>query len=158
MIQKTWIGIALLLSVALWAQAKKKKKSCVRFIRGTYSSTHSPKRIIGTIYELDVETACVGLKIDSVWFGFAPVPCDVLQLNTRNKVDSCKARTTYRVRANKDLYKNFPGKFDSLTALRQFKPPFPFTGEAVIFYKVDGKRYYCVAKGLTEKAAKPYRE
>jgi hypothetical protein len=159
MIKKMLVAVCLLCLLTIIVCAGKKKKSkCLSFVSGTYTITNGPTRIIGTIFELDVKTTCSHILIDSMWFGNTPVPCDVINLSTKNKVDSCAANVIYRVRGNKDLYKNFASKFDSTAAYNLFKAPFAFKGEAVIFYKVNGVRYYLVGSGLTNKAPKPYRK
>lgn len=155
---KTWVvAIGLLTFSVGLASAGKKKNKCLQLISGTYSETNGPTRKIGTIYEFDIKTVCGNIKIDSVWFGSTPVPCDVIQLNTRSKVDSCLTPSLYRIRANKDLYKHFTRQYDSTTIYKNFVAPMPFQGEAIIFYIINGQRKYYVAKGLTAKAAKPYR-
>ena len=82
------------------------------------------------------------MQIDSVWFGYTPVPCDLLESKTNQKIELAQEKGVYIVRANKNLYQNFHAQYDSTIASKHFHAPLTFKGDAIIMYKVKGRRYY----------------
>ena len=115
-------------------------------------------RIVGDVYEFVVMPLVDNIEIDSVWFGYTPVPVEiysnVTKVITNEIIDKNKS---YTIKANKDLYKNFYKNIDSSAAFKNFIPPFKFDAKAIIFYKKDNKRYYFKINEIENKGEKPYR-
>ncbi len=137
---------------------KKKTKDAIKFVSGVYSTNDSSIRKVGDVYVLMVKTLAENVVFDSVWFGATPVPCDLLDAKTNHKIGSSGLKGTYIVRANKNLYANFHTDIDSTTAYKNFNAPFPFKGDAVIMYKVNGVRYYKVVSKVMKVTAKGMRK
>jgi hypothetical protein len=146
------------LLVSFTSFAAKKKTAYVAYVSGTFSMNESSIRKVGNVYELIINTLTENVLLDSVWFGATPVPCDLLETKTRHKIEKASEKGTYIVRANRNLYENFPGQTDSTQAYKNFKPPFRFKGDAVIMYKVKGKRYYTIAYQVKQVRPKGTRE
>jgi hypothetical protein len=142
--------------------AAKKRKTVSREIvtcqSATYSFVHNNIRTVGNIYELNITVNANDVTIDSVWFGATPVPCDIYETRTLQRVASPVLHGKYLIKANKDLYANFYRNIDSTFAYNHFVPPFPFKGELVIMYSYKGKRYYKTIKNVEERAQKRMRE
>jgi hypothetical protein len=149
--------VMALLSLGLMSFIKR-KKNCIKVIQSSVIDMRNTPRQIGMVYEFDVQLKCNAIVFDSVWFGNTPVPCDAVDLLASVKVDTCYPGKTYRIRANKELYQNFPGRYDSSLHAKQFKPPFAFRGVAVVFYRYKGKRSYLVINKAEEKTTKPMRQ
>ncbi|MBP6455368.1 MAG: hypothetical protein KA275_01460 [Chitinophagaceae bacterium] len=115
-------------------------------------------RIVGDVYEFVVMPLVDNIEIDSVWFGYTPVPVEiysnVTKVITNEIIDKNKS---YTIKANKDLYKNFYKNIDSSAAFKNFIPPFKFDAKAIIFYKKDNKRYHFKINEIENKGEKPYR-
>ena len=136
------ILLLLLLPASLsLAKGKKIRPSRMSLVKATYTSSTSGGRIIGDVYEFKVMTGYRDILIDSVWFGYTPVPCDVYETKSMHKVQRAEVPGTYLIRANKDLYRHFFSSIDSTQAAQQFIAPQPFKGVAMIFYQYQGKRY-----------------
>ena len=141
--------------------AKKRKsvaKEIVSYQNGFYSFVHNNIRTVGNIYELKINVLANNVSIDSVWFGATPVPCDVYETRTLQRVSSPVLKGQYLVKANRNLYENFYRNIDSTFAYNQFVPPFPFKGALVIMYTYQGKKYYKVVNEIEERAQKQMRE
>ena len=150
--------LLLMIATALSSVAMKRKAThYVEYISGTFSNNEGTIRKVGCVYEFVISTRTDNVMIDSVWFGATPVPCDLLEIKTRHKTDLANVKGLYIVRANKDIYKNFNAQIDSTSSYAAFKAPFVFKGDAVIMYKVNGKRYYVNVMNVTEVKAKGYR-
>jgi len=150
--------LLFLLITALSSSAMKKKVADpIQYVSGTFSINEGSIRKVGRVYEFVINTLTDNVIIDSVWFGATPVPCDLLEIKTRHNIDLANVKGTYIVRANKDLYKNFNAQIDSTSSYTHFKAPFAFKGDAVIMYKVNGKRSYLNVKNVKEVKAKGYR-
>ncbi len=156
---KNMLMSILMLSAIFPASAmKKKQQKPLTYLSGTYSINEGPVRKVGTIYELKISTKEENITVDSVWFGATPVPCDLLETKTRHKIDKAVEKGTYIVRANKNLYENFHAQVDSTSSYKSFKRPFAFKGDAVIMYKVKGKRYYTPVTKVKQVKAKGHRD
>lgn len=142
--------------------AAKKRKTISREIvtcqSATFSYVQNNIRTVGHIYELNITVNADDVTVDSVWFGATPVPCDIYETKTLQRVASPVLHGKYLVKANKDLYANFFRNIDSTFAYNQFVPPFPFTGELVIMYNHKGKRHYKTVKNVTERTQKGMRD
>ncbi len=148
--------LLLMISLGFELQAKK-AASPIRFQAGIYRYVQQPNRIIGHVYEFKVwvnET----ITIDSVWFGSVPVPCDVYNEKGKKIESSISQRGYYIIKANKDLYKNFSAQYDSTEVAKNFKPPFKFSGKAIVFYHHQGKREYLKINKVKQEASKPLRQ
>lgn len=141
--------------------AKKRKslaKEIVTYQSGFYSFVHNNIRTVGNIYELKINVHANNVIIDSVWFGATPVPCDVYETRTLQRVASPVLKGQYLVKANRNLYENFYRNIDSTFSYNLFVPPFPFKGDLVIMYSYQGKKYYKVINNVEERAQKQMRE
>jgi hypothetical protein len=115
-------------------------------------------RTIGDVYEFVVSPLFDNIEIDSVWFGYTPVPVEIYDNETKIRSQEEIAKNKlYSIKANKDLYKNFYKTIDSTEAFKNFIPPFKFNVKAIIFYKKDNKRYYFKINEIENKGEKPYR-
>lgn len=121
--------------------AHKPKRKQLRCIDATYSNIDGIRKV-GRVYEFLVETRREGILIDSVWFGATPVPCDVHDPVSRLRINKPLRKGQYLVRANRDLYANYPADYDSSLAFQRFVPPFNFRGTACLMFYVKGKRGY----------------
>ena len=153
------IPLLLLMIVTTLSLSAMKKKAThyVKYVSGTFSNNEGAIRKVGCVYEFVINTCTDNVIIDSVWFGATPVPCDLLEITSRHKTDLANTKGMYIVRANKDVYKNFNAQVDSTLSYAAFKAPFVFKGDAVIMYKVNGKRYYVNVTNVKEVKAKGYR-
>lgn len=136
---------------------KKKEKELLRVVSSVYYNQNTKIRKVGTIYEITIQTMFENVTIDSVWFGATPVPCDLLETSKKHRVTIAKDKGTYIVKANKNLYANYPQQVDSTEAYKNFVAPFSFNADAVIMYKVNGKRYYKIVRGVKMVKAKGTR-
>lgn len=153
------IMLNVLLCVIVFPAAglKKKEKELVRVLSSVYYNQDTKIRKVGTIYEITIQTMFENVTIDSVWFGATPVPCDLLETNKKHRVTIASDKGKYIIKANKNLYANFPQQVDSTQAFNNFVAPFSYNADAVIMYKVNGKRYYKIVKGVKKVKAKGTR-
>lgn len=141
--------------------AKKRKtiqKDLISYQSGFFSFVHNNRKTTGNIYELNIQVLANEVVIDSVWFGATPVPCDLYEMKTLQRVSSPVNRGRYLLKANKDLYANFYRNIDSTFAYNHFVEPFPFKADLVIMYQYKGKRYYKSIKDIKERPQKSMRE
>lgn len=155
--------ILFLSAVFVWPGLAAKKrtplsKEIVTYQGGFFSYVHNNIRTVGNIYELTVFVNANDVTIDSAWFGATPVPCDVYETKTLQRVSPPVMRGKYLIKANRDLYANFYRNIDSTFAYNHFVAPFPFKGEFVIMYSYKGKRYYKTIKAIEQKEQKRMRE
>jgi len=148
------VPLCLLMSLSLMAFSKKKKCRHVKYVSGTYSENRNGNRDIGRVYELTIKTLSGNVIADSVWFGYTPVPCDLLESATKHKTDTATQKGLYIVRVNRDLYANFSQQVDSGKA---YTPAYTFRGDAVIMYTQNGKRYFLPVYDVKKIAPKPKR-
>jgi hypothetical protein len=151
-----FILILFFLTTGSCLASKNQKSRHIRCIQSTYSIVEGVQPV-GRIYEFQILVKESGCRIDSVWFGSTPVPCEVLESEKRNPVNGLLPQGEYIVRANKDLYTNYPKEFDKTTAEKMFKQPFKFKGDAVILYTIRGKRYARVVYDVQQVPSKKYR-
>jgi hypothetical protein len=154
--------LCLLLS-ALCTEAKPRMKKArvpavlLQCDSAAFTYRKSGVRLIGHVYSFHVRTLVPGVQIDSVWFGAAPVPCDVYDARGV-QCDTLKKKGVALLKANRDLYRMFPDQTDSTEVARNFRPPFPFRSEAVLMYRYKGKRYYLPVNGIGQRYdPRPYR-
>jgi hypothetical protein len=121
--------------------AKAKRNRDIQLLQSYYTDLATTPRKAGFIYEFEVKALRKNIVIDSIWLGATPVPCDVINKSTTNR----------------DLYKLYPDRYDSLQAAKNFHPPMSFQGVAIICYTVNSKRKYFVVKTVKAKAAKGTR-
>jgi hypothetical protein len=136
-----WLTFLFLFFFLSVGAKKKKSRAYIQYLNGMYTNNDGVKKI-GDVYSFTIQTLAKNILIDSIWFGNTPVPCDLLETKTNHKIDMAIEKGIYIVRANKNLYENFHEQFDSTAAYQGFKAPFPFKGDAVLMYKVNGKQYY----------------
>lgn len=156
----SFLLLLMLLTLTGFAHKKKAKprnRELITYTGGSYSFVNNNIRIVGNIYELSITTNVEGIKIDSVWFGNTPVPCDVYETKTMHRVFTPLPHGRYLVKANKDLYKYFYRSIDSSYAYEQFVPPIYFKGELVLMYLYKGKRYYKTINAVEQKPQKGMR-
>lgn len=137
--------VIMSLSILLFANKKNKHFT---YISGTCIHAVDSIKKVGDIYDFSIKTHKTKLLIDSVWFGATPVPCDVFESTTNQKVAVAFKKGKYHVRVNKNLYENFPALIDSSIAYKNFKSPIPFKGDAMIMYIYKGKRYFQSVSGV----------
>ncbi len=140
------------------AKKRAASKEILSYQGGFFSYVHNNIRTVGNIYELTVFVNASDVTIDSVWFGATPVPCDVYETKTLQRVSPPVMRGKYLIKANRDLYANFYRNIDSSFAYNHFAAPFPFKGELVIMYSCKGKRYYKTIKAIEQREQKRMRE
>ncbi len=155
--------ITAVFSLCLYENAiAKKRKSMQRewisYQSGFFSFVHNNHKTTGNIYELSIQVNTNGVIIDSVWFGATPVPCDVYEIKTMQRIAPPISKGKYLIKANKNLYENFYRSIDSSFAYNHFIAPFPFAGELVIMYVYKGKRYFKSVKQIEQRAQKPLRD
>jgi hypothetical protein len=165
MIKYFLILLCLFMTLKSDAQHKRKIKkstkapvSAITMGETFFTDIKGGVRFVGRVYEMNIQTNVPNLIIDSVWFGATPVPCDVYDMSTTYKVDTLKQKGKYLIKANRDLYKYFSERVDSTIAAATFKRPFPFDGDAVLFYKQDGKRNYFIVRHIEQRPMKHYRQ
>lgn len=139
------------------AKGKKAPRARISVLEASYSSSTSGQRIIGDVYEFKVMTKARDILIDSVWFGYTPVPCDVYETKAMHKVQKATEPGVYLIRANKDLYRYFFSSIDSTQAAQQFVAPQSFKGVAMIFYRYQGKRFILRVPKAVKKPSKMQR-
>jgi hypothetical protein len=123
----------------------------------SYTEKPAP-RFNGRIYEFEISCNKTGLVLDSVWFGNAPVPCDVFTFNRKEKVTSLQSGQHYIVRCNRDLYSQYPDRFDSVKAATYFKAPFSFRGKAVLLYSLSSQHFGVSVKSIRYRKPQPLRK
>ena len=160
--RKSSLLIAVLLCCCLHKLTAKKRKMISREIVTCQSAcfrfVHNNIRTVGNIYELEITVNADGVTIDSAWFGATPVPCDVYETRTLQRLAAPVSRGKYLVKANRDLYQHFFRNIDSTFAYEHFSAPFPFKGEMILLYSYKGKRYYKTIYSIVEKPQKPLRD
>jgi hypothetical protein len=143
--KKKIILISIFLMVFTLANARVKKRNQLQKLDGIelINSTFMHKSG-GIIYQFEIKTKVENITIDSVWFGGAPVPCDLYKTLGDFRIEQTNEKGTYYVKANKNLYRIFPQKFDSTNALKSLKSlKVKRNGSvAVIMYKLNGRRAY----------------
>lgn len=155
--------MTLLLHICCFENAVAKKRKALQrefisYQSGFYSFVHTNRKTTGNIYEVNIQVLANGVLIDSVWFGATPVPCDLYEMKTLQRVTSPVNRGRYLIKANKDLYANFYRNIDSTFAYNHFVEPFPFKADLVIMYQYNGKRYYKSIKNIEQRPQKSMRE
>lgn len=141
--------------------AKKRKsfhKEIVSYQSGFYSFVHNYRKTTGNIYELNITVNANGVVLDSVWFGATPVPCDVYETKTLQRISSPLSKGKYLLKANRNLYENFYRNIDSSFAYNHFVPPFMYKYALVIMYSFNGKRYYKTINYVEERPQKQTRD
>lgn len=138
--KKTAFLVFFIFSISLLCAGKKILRYVMKCNEVTYTNVASGSRKTGRVYKFYVTVLSPKIKIDQVWFGDTPVPCEVYKMPGRIHVDSCIKTGNYLIEANRDLYKNFSSKFDSVTVLQNFNPKVSFKGEAILFYWMKGLR------------------
>jgi hypothetical protein len=150
----------LLLTPHFIFAAKRKKASgeILTCQSAFYSLVQNNIRTVGNIYELSITVNANDVTIDSVWFGATPVPCDLYETKTLQRVSSPVLKGKYLLKANRNLYQNFYRNIDSAFAYNQFRAPFTFKGVLVIMYTHKGKRYYKTVSRVEEHEQKKMRD
>lgn len=139
--RKTYtVFLLVIMSVGVLFAGKKILRLAMKCNLVTYTNVASKTRTTGRIYRFQMAVFMPNIKIDQVWFGDTPVPCEVYKMPGRIRVDTCLLAGNYLVEANRDLYKNFSTKYDSTEMMKNFHPKKTFSGEAVIWYWQKGLR------------------
>lgn len=134
-----------------------KKPATIILQQATYSyEKNSGGRPVGRMYTFLIRINRADLRIDSIWFGHAPVPCDFYAPKSSQRIQSSTIPGIYRVVANRDLYRNFI-QTDSVSVLNWFRAPFRFRGHAVVFYTLEGRREYLIVPSARRVAPKKKR-
>lgn len=156
-VMKKMIAACFIVFAALTATSSQKpKRNVLRCIDATYTTIEGIRKV-GNVYEFLVETRKDGVRIDSVWFGATPVPCDVHDLRTGHPIRQVLRKGKYMVRANRDLYINYTAEYDSTAAFQRFVPPFNFQGTAYLMYQRNGKRGYTMVSQARKVSGKQLR-
>lgn len=154
---KKMMLFSICIALALYTSASHKlKRRLLHCTDATYSDIHDIRKV-GRVYEFMVQARKDGILIDSVWFGATPVPCDVYDIRTRQRIRHSLRKGQYMVRANRDLYANYPAEYDSVAAFRRFVAPFAFRGTACLMYSAKGKRGYTVVQEAKKVEGKQLR-
>lgn len=136
--------------------AQKPSKKAVQCMESFYTYQERNNRTIGDVYEFKIKINALPCHIKYVWFGATPVPCDIYDSKTNNRIDSLRSKGTYWVRCNKDLYKNFPNQ-DSTVLAKEFKAPYPYKGGAVLIGTYKKAEVLVWVKSSPQKPAKSLR-
>lgn len=136
--------------------AQKKSKKPIVCTESFYTYRERNKRIIGNVYEFKIQVNALPYHVNYVWFGATPIPCDVYELKTNNRIDSIRSKGIYWVRCNKDLYKNFPTQ-DSIVLAKEFKAPYPYKGGAILVGTYKKERHLLWVKSSPQRPAKGLR-
>lgn len=134
-----------------------KKPASISLQQASYSNEkNAGGRPVGRMYTFLIRINRADIQIDSVWFGYAPVPCDFYAPKSTQRIQRSTDPGVYRVVANRDLYRYFK-QTDSANVLSWFRAPFAFRGHAVVFYTQEGKRQYLMVPTARRVAPKKKR-
>lgn len=150
------IFIFLLFLVNGFAAKKTKPASNLQLKDAWFSERPSPRNI-GREYEFVIKVLQDDIRIDSVWFGATPVPCDVWNEKKTQRVVQLVKNETCRISCNRDLYRYFSDRYDS-TKIPAFQAPFQFQGEAVILYHRNSKAITYKVFKIRRKAPQKTRQ
>ncbi len=134
---KKIINTLLILCISVCAIAKKSKQD-FKILHSTVRNADNTVRKNGDVYTfvLVCNSTC---SIDSILFKNRPVPCDVYNYRTKQKISTCNTKDTIMVTAAKAYYKNMGDTTNKITAGI-------FIGAAKIYYTVNDKRKYFIIK------------
>lgn len=150
-------SILLFMSLVTTCCFAGKKPAAISLQQASYTNEkNAGGRPVGRMYTFLIRINRADLRIDSVWFGHAPVPCDFYAPKSSQRIQSSTAPGVYRVVANRDLYRNFK-QTDSVSVLNWFRAPFRFRGHAVVFYTLEGRREYLIVPSARRVAPKKKR-